>query len=93
MAIGILPSTKGTYRVASAEVSHYLIIKEVLHGLCLQDTWLGAVYFLTITVNKWVDVLTRKAYCDIVLDSLNFCVEKKALDYRAPGRQRRKPGS
>ncbi|WP_207494491.1 REP-associated tyrosine transposase [Aridibaculum aurantiacum] len=39
----------------------------------------GAVYFLTITVNKWVDVFTRKTYCDIITESLNFCVEKKGL--------------
>ncbi len=39
----------------------------------------GAVYFLTITVNKWVDVLTRKTYCDIIIESLNHCVEKKGL--------------
>ena len=39
----------------------------------------GAVYFLTITVNEWVDVFTRKTYCDIIIDSLNFCVEEKGL--------------
>ncbi|WP_242692135.1 REP-associated tyrosine transposase [Aridibaculum aurantiacum] len=39
----------------------------------------GAVYFITCTVNKWVDVFTRKDYCDIIIDSLNFCVENKGL--------------
>lgn len=39
----------------------------------------GAVYFLTCTVNKWVDVFTRKAYSDIIIDSLNFCVANKGL--------------
>ena len=39
----------------------------------------GAVYFITCTVTKWVDIFTRKTYCDIVIDSLNFCIEKKGL--------------
>ncbi len=39
----------------------------------------GAVYFITCTVNKWVDVFTRKIYSDIIIDSLNYCVENKGL--------------
>ena len=39
----------------------------------------GAVYFITCTVNKWVDIFTRKTYTDIVKDSLNYCVDKKGL--------------
>ncbi len=39
----------------------------------------GAVYFITCTVNKWVDVFTRKMYTDIVVDSLNYCAENKGL--------------
>ena len=39
----------------------------------------GAVYFITCTVNKWVDIFTGKIYTDIVVDSLNFCVENKGL--------------
>ena len=39
----------------------------------------GAVYFITCTVNKWVDVFSRKAYCDIIINSLNFCIENKGL--------------
>lgn len=39
----------------------------------------GAVYFITYTVNKWVDIFTRKMYADIIADSLNYCVDNKGL--------------
>ena len=39
----------------------------------------GAVYFITCTVNKWVDIFTRKIYTDIIADSLNYCVHSKGL--------------
>lgn len=39
----------------------------------------NAPYFLTCTVVRWVDVFTRKDYRDIVVDSLNYCVENKRL--------------
>lgn len=30
-------------------------------------------YFLTFTVVGWIDVFTRKNYCDIIIDSLEYC--------------------
>jgi len=36
-----------------------------------------AIYFITPTVVVRVDVFTRQAYCDIVIDSLKYCQEKK----------------
>lgn len=39
-----------------------------------------ATYFLTFQVVDWVDIFSRKAYRDIVVDSLNFCIEKKGLN-------------
>jgi REP element-mobilizing transposase RayT len=39
----------------------------------------GAVYFITCTANKWVDIFTRKIYTDIVVNSLNHCTENKGL--------------
>jgi hypothetical protein len=39
----------------------------------------GAVYFITCTVNKWVDIFTPKIYVDIVVDSLNHCTANKGL--------------
>lgn len=37
------------------------------------------MYFLTITVEEWIDVFARKELCDIVIDSLKFCQEEKRL--------------
>lgn len=36
-------------------------------------------YFLTLTVIKWVDLFTRREYRDILVNSLNYCVEHKGL--------------
>ena len=38
-----------------------------------------ACYFLTFTVIHWVDIFTRREYKDIIVDSLNHCVEFKGL--------------
>ncbi|MEM6318622.1 MAG: transposase [Bacteroidota bacterium] len=37
------------------------------------------VHFLTLTVVGWIDVFTRAAYRDILIDSLKHCMEKKGL--------------
>lgn len=37
------------------------------------------VYFVTTAVVEWVDVFTRSYYCDIVVNSLRYCIEKKGL--------------
>lgn len=36
-------------------------------------------YFLTLTTVGWIDVFTRKAYRDILIESLRFCQEQKGL--------------
>ena len=36
-------------------------------------------YFLTITVIHWIDVFSRSEYRDIIVDSLNHCIEHKNL--------------
>lgn len=40
----------------------------------------NAVYFLTLTIEGWVDVFIRKEYKLVVVDSLNFCIERKGLE-------------
>src|SRR5690606_7037324 len=40
----------------------------------------GAVHFVTFTVRRWVDVFTRSTYCDLFIDSLKYCQEKKGLE-------------
>jgi REP element-mobilizing transposase RayT len=39
----------------------------------------NATYFITITVVDWVDVFIRPVYKQIIVDSLNFCIENKGL--------------
>jgi len=36
-------------------------------------------YFLTATIVDWVDVFTRVAYKEIVINSLKYCMEEKGL--------------
>ena len=38
-----------------------------------------AIHFITFAVVEWVDVFTRKAYRDILLDSLRHCQQEKGL--------------
>jgi putative transposase len=38
-----------------------------------------AAYFLTMTVVHWIDIFTRKEYKHIIVESLNYCTEKKGL--------------
>ena len=42
-----------------------------------------AVYFLTFTVVGWIDIFTRQAYRDIVIESFKFCQQKKGLHLHA----------
>ncbi|MDB5209163.1 MAG: hypothetical protein JWR72_4238 [Flavisolibacter sp.] len=37
------------------------------------------IHFITFAVVEWVDVFTRKAYRDILIDSLRHCQEQKGL--------------
>ncbi|MFN8437705.1 MAG: hypothetical protein U0V72_08700 [Cytophagales bacterium] len=32
-------------------------------------------YFITCTVNQWIDVFTRREYVDILLESIRYCQE------------------
>ncbi|HUR31793.1 MAG TPA: hypothetical protein VMZ69_10210, partial [Saprospiraceae bacterium] len=42
-------------------------------------TQTSTAYFLTFTVVDWVDIFTRKAYRDIIIESLKYCRENKGL--------------
>jgi len=39
----------------------------------------SGAYFLTFQVVDWVDIFSRRQYRDVVVDSLNYCVEHKGL--------------
>jgi len=41
------------------------------------------LYFVTYAVVNWIDVFTRPEYKNIVLDSLQFCIDKKGLEVYA----------
>ncbi len=38
-----------------------------------------SVYFITPTIVGWIDLFTRKEYCDLVLNSLEYCQKEKGL--------------
>jgi len=38
-----------------------------------------AVYFVSFATINWIDVFTRRVYKDIVVDSINYCIENKGL--------------
>jgi REP element-mobilizing transposase RayT len=40
----------------------------------------NSIYFLTLTIVDWVDLFTRKEYCFIVVESLNYCIKEKNLE-------------
>lgn len=41
------------------------------------------IYFITPTVVQWCDVFTRDRYRNIVVDSINHCIEAKGLRVHA----------
>ena len=36
-------------------------------------------HFITLTIERWIDIFTRQVYKDIVIDSLNYCILNKGL--------------
>ena len=46
-------------------------------GYIIRDQY--APHFITPTIVDWVDVFTRKAYIDIVMQSLAYCIQNKSL--------------
>ncbi|MCH7534225.1 MAG: transposase [Bacteroidetes bacterium] len=36
-------------------------------------------YFVTSTIVNWIDLFTRKEFCHIIIDSLNYCSKEKGL--------------
>jgi putative transposase len=41
------------------------------------------LHYVTLQVVEWVDLFTRKAYRDIIIDSLNYCIRHKQLEVYA----------
>jgi putative transposase len=42
-----------------------------------------AIYYLTSTIVGWIDIFSRKAYRDIVIDSFKYCIQHKGLHLHA----------
>ncbi len=38
------------------------------------------LHFLTHTIVDWIDLFTRRELAMVIVDSLNYCVEKKGLE-------------
>jgi len=49
------------------------------YKICEQD----GVHFFTSTINKWLPVFTSKTYFDIIIESLQFCIDSKAFQLYA----------
>ncbi|MEM8893710.1 MAG: transposase [Bacteroidota bacterium] len=43
----------------------------------------GELYFITVTVIDWVDLLTRPVYKDSIIESLKYCQKAKDLNVHA----------
>jgi REP element-mobilizing transposase RayT len=43
----------------------------------------NGIYFVTSTIIEWLPVFTSKKYFDIIIESLQFCKEKKGLELYA----------
>ena len=41
------------------------------------------LYFVTVTTIGWVDVFIRKIYKDVIIESLQYCIDKKGLNLHA----------
>ncbi len=40
-------------------------------------------YFITFTIVGWVDVFTRRDYCDIIIRNLKYCQQQKGMELYA----------
>ncbi len=40
-------------------------------------------YFLTLTVEGWINIFTRQVYRDIIISSLSYCIKEKGLNIYA----------
>ena len=38
-----------------------------------------ATYFITCTIIHWIDLFTKKEYRNIIVESLNYCIDHKSL--------------
>jgi len=39
----------------------------------------NSLHYMTFTVVGWIDVFTRKAYKDVLIESMRYCIANKGL--------------
>jgi REP element-mobilizing transposase RayT len=39
----------------------------------------GKPYFITFAVVEWIDLFTRKEYCELIVESIKYCQREKGL--------------
>ncbi|MFB9863983.1 REP-associated tyrosine transposase [Rufibacter immobilis] len=39
----------------------------------------AGIYFLSMAIVEWVDVFTRREYCEVIVESLRYCIHQKGL--------------
>ena len=39
----------------------------------------GGLFFVTLTIVGWMDVFTRRVYCEELIKNLNYCIDEKGL--------------
>ena len=49
-------------------------------GYVIRDQTLP--HFITATVVDWIDIFTRQIYRDIVIESLEYCINNKGILYK-----------
>lgn len=64
-------NTSAIYAGAPYKISGFM------HGYRIRNQ--NALHFLTLTVVDWVDVFSRRLYKDMLIESLQFCQNKKGL--------------
>ena len=40
----------------------------------------GYAYYLTLTIEEWIDAFSRPIYKHIIVDSMNYCIANKGLE-------------
>ncbi|HZL08385.1 MAG TPA: transposase [Prolixibacteraceae bacterium] len=40
----------------------------------------GYAYYITLTIEEWIDVFSRPVYKHIIVDSLNYCIANKGME-------------
>jgi putative transposase len=51
------------------------------HKYAFRDS--AQLYFVSFATVNWIDVFIRRQYCEIIIDSLKYCIDNKGLELYA----------